>query len=316
MLSNKKQVDLLTVSYCDEIRMLELQARSISQHADPAFIGNIYVVSNEPRFSRFKKMFYQDVFDAYGEFKNRVRLVDGKKMLHSFRKKGGWVRQQILKLLAVHFVAADYFLILDSKNHFIRTLSEPTLFTAKGKMRTVTYPLNAAFTEEFIHACQLFGVEPADADFVNAMQQTTPYLANKGLVKRTLAETERLLVTDFESAFINSGPFTEFYLYYAFILSEPGLFEKWYSSEKNFNVTFWNPATETAESFENKLHIINQTHTCSIGIHKRYIKRAPKDALNAISEIWRKAGLITANEGAEYFMEVPQRSRGFFWLTF
>jgi len=296
--------------------MLELQARSICQHADPAFVGTIYVISNEPRFLRFKKQFYAHVFDAYGDLKDRVQLIDGKKMLHSFRKKGGWIRQQILKLLAARIITADYVLILDSKNHFIRRLNEAALFNPDGKMRTVTYPLNTAFTEKFERACDLFGIAPTEADFANAMPQSTPYLASKDLIKRMLAETEGLLATDFENAFINLGPFTEFYLHYAFILSKPGLFETIYDSGKNVNVTFWNPANETAESFGHKLEKIKQSHICSIGIHKRYIKNAPEGFLKAISEIWGEAGLIRGDSEVSYFMKLPQKRRRFFGFIF
>ncbi|MBL4790063.1 MAG: hypothetical protein JKY60_13850 [Kordiimonadaceae bacterium] len=314
--NHDKCVDLVTVSYCDEIRMLQLQARSIRQHVDPDFVKNIYVISNDPYFFRFKILFYRHVIKEYGVMSARVQLINGKKMLHSFRRRGGWVRQQILKVLALKIIKSDHYLMLDTKNHFIRCYSDEAAFTPSGKMRIATYPLYTPFTQKFVRGCTLFGVQPTEADFTNAMPLSTPYLASKDLIGRMVKETERLLKTDFESAFIGSGPFTEFYLYYAYILSQRGLFDRWYSSERNLNVTFWNPDVETTESFESKMQKIDEPHICSMGLHKRYLKSGSPEMLDAIANVWRKADLVSTDEECNYFLTLPKKRNRLLDLIF
>lgn len=316
MTLDSHKIDLVTVCYLEEMRMLKMQARSIRLHADGHFINKIFVIFNDRNFPDFQDKFRAEIEHEYGEFANRLVLVDGWSNLKKSRGKGGWVRQQVLKWQAARFIESSHFMILDSKNHFIKRFSAEHAFAQDGRMLISRYPLNKAFTRKFLNACALFGAHPTDADFDQAMPQSTPYIASKQLVEEMMDEMEGLLGVDFETAFVKKGPFTEFYLYYAYILSKEGLFDRWYYQARQINVTFWNHAVETPDSFGLKMKRLNKPNVCSMGVHRRYIKNAPQEFMGGIKALWHDAGLVRTDEEFDYFSALPQTRASIFRRIF
>lgn len=295
-------VSLVTVAYSDERRMLRLQARSIARFVDEGLAQSVFVIANDPSFGEFRDYFERSIRDDYGAMADRVQLVDGYGLLGAAWKTDGWVRQQILKLVSARLADSDYLLILDAKNHFIRPLTHAHLFAPDGLMRIVQYRLNDAFTQEFQNACDLFGAEPTAQDFEVALPQSTPYICRRRSLLDMLSLAERLSGLPFETFFVERGPFTEFYIYYAYLLSQPELLASLYVAHSNMNVTFWNPGIETEETFRDKAQRLQSPNVCSLGIHRRYIKRMPARAREAFAEIWHDAGLVHGPAELDYFL--------------
>ena len=306
MLKTSRQLDIVTIAYDEEIKMLQMQARSIALHVPAQLISSIIIIANDLQFRKFRKKFNKYILPDYGPLQKMVQLIDGNTMIPIASREKGWVKQQILKLLATQYVRSDYYLIMDAKNHFIRPVETTDLWDEDGKMYTPWSSLNMAFSQEFKNACTLFGVTAKPEFFQRAMSQSTPYLMSKDLIEQMIREIECKSAKSFALAFLKDGPYTEFYLLYAYLLSKPGLFKTWYTYKKNINVTFWNPRTETHESLEERSWRVSQPQVRTLGVHRRYVKNMPDLSRQTILNIWLEAGLLKSADEANYFMSLPK----------
>lgn len=304
MSSNK--ITLVTVCYRTELRMLIMQARSIAKYVDPLICHSVLVISNDASFTYFRSFFMRFILAEYGSMSVHVRLIDGMKLLKKSRKKKGWVRQQILKLIASKITETDHLLILDTKNHFIRQLHREHIFTKTGQMRINRYAIWEKFRWKFINSCRFFDVIPEEKDFAHALPLSTPYIMDRSAVNQMIKIIEEKSGLLFEVFFITNGPFTEFYLYYSFLLSQKGLVDELYSLHSGMNITFWDPITETEQSFQKKQQETRMDHICSLGIHKRYLNNMTKNTKDQIASLWLEADLIQNEHEADYFFQTPK----------
>ena len=58
----KKQVDLVTVCFADELKMLQLQARSVRLYMDKTILGTIHIIINDSRDAAVRKFIETDIF--------------------------------------------------------------------------------------------------------------------------------------------------------------------------------------------------------------------------------------------------------------
>lgn len=309
-----KQLDLVVVGFTGELKMLELQARSIRLFAPDVFSHILYVV-NDQNFRAFEQFFDQKILPELGQVASRARLVDGKTMVGSKLKRTDWRSQQSLKLLAARHVSSPQFLVLDSKNHFIRPVDSATFIDADGRLRTHRYGFNEKFRSKFDNACQYFGVAELDPN-LEAMPTATPFLMSTKAVCELVSDVETREKKPFQTFFTESGVFTEFYFYFAYLLSKPGLLDALYVTRSRPQVTVFRSAAQDPKKLIEVLPVLDRDDVYCFGVHRAVFEVADPESQMVISDVWQRFGLVQASEECTYFQTpdtpTPKRRFGLF----
>lgn len=293
-------VDLVIIGFSGERRALELLARSLRLYADPDLFGRIYIVLNDPAIRRFRWAIKKRVLPEFGTLAGRVVLVDPCTIVDRPNVKNGWRSQQALKLLMARMVKAPQFLVLDTKNHFIRPVGRDAMIAADGRLLTHMYSLNRHFVGHFETACRYFGVEDVDTS-AHAMPTTTPFVMSTSVVRELLEVVERREDKPFFDFFMKNTELTEFYFYYAYILSAPGRFEALYKIRSTPNLTLFRIDARSVERISAMLPILDQPDVYCFGVHRLVFEVGIPESRQRAGEVWQRFGLIKNEKELVYF---------------
>ena len=161
-------IDFVTILFNDEleINLMKLQAYSM-RFVDFSLINNIYVVWNDRNpeavnFEALVKWYPQ-------ELQSKVFLVS-QEDLGMRDQESTWFNQQIAKLYSAKVCKAEYFVMLDAKNHFTRHVDK-SLFFRDGLPILIKGSIYGV--ETFVqNSLNYFGLPPQDTYF----QCITPFL--------------------------------------------------------------------------------------------------------------------------------------------
>ncbi len=309
-----KQLDLVVVGFTGELKMLELQARSIRLFAPDVFSHIIYVV-NDQNFRAFEQFFEQKIVPELGPAAPRAQLMDGKNVAGGKLDRTDWRSQQSLKLLAARHVLSPQFLVLDSKNHFIRPVEITTFIAADGRLKTHRYSFNEKFRSKFDNACQYFGVAGPGPD-LEAMPTATPFLMSTKAVCALISDVETREKKPFQVFFTESGNYTEFYFYFAYLLSKPGLLGALYVTRSRPQVTLFRSAAQDPKKLRELLPVLDRADVYCFGVHRAVFEAADAENQKSIADVWLRFGLVQTRDECTYFQTpdtpIPKRRFGFF----
>lgn len=292
--------DVVTVVFSADLRLLQLQARSLARFADPDMLGTIHIIVNDPCFRAVRRLIRRDVLPEYGSLAAKVRLCDYRTLWPGGARKTGWRSQQAVKLLAAKLVETENFLILDAKNHLVRPVTSGALITADGRLRSHMYRIHPGFADHFRRACAYFGYE-GDPDLSTGLPTSTPFLMKRDLAQALMSEIEAREGMPFPQYFMESRAFTEFYLYYGYILARVGDVSKLYKPRMSPTATlFVGQAGKLEESRELFKRFENPDVYC-LGVHREILLQAHADQIQLIKDQWARFGLVTDPVEADYF---------------
>jgi hypothetical protein len=123
------QVDFVTVTFSRDFNLLKLQARSIVLYVPESFINSIILICNDSLENMERLKTY--ILPEYKHLAEKVKIIDSTLLYihpNSSFSNYGWFPQQILKLKAYKVATSKYYIVLDSKNHFIRPITEDYFF--------------------------------------------------------------------------------------------------------------------------------------------------------------------------------------------
>jgi hypothetical protein len=220
-----------------ENKLLQLQAKTFYL-VDSCLITAIYVIYNDNNFEEYKKMFNNEIIEHYPEnIKKKVKLLSGDSffILNTSRHKNnnntGWKNQQILKLYVSQIIDTEYYIVLDSKDHFINYVDYNTFFLNGN-------PIYLYFKKENIprmkcylsHSMKYFKnytktindktgiINLNDKNRVyNLIWPITPFLFNTKTVQMLIDFITNKENQKFEDVFLEKA-FCEFYLYYSYTI--------------------------------------------------------------------------------------------------
>jgi hypothetical protein len=135
-------MDLLTVTCNRDFQQMVLQAESISRFVEPC---THWVIINEPESDIAHWNYHLKPFYKNHMLKVRPRVVES-------ANENGWYTQQLQKIAAAKIIQKDY-LVLDSKNFFIRNIDTDTYQNILGSGRQV---LSSSFNknnQRFLSYC-------------------------------------------------------------------------------------------------------------------------------------------------------------------
>ncbi len=303
---------LIVVGFSGELKLLELQARSILKYAPGAFEEIIYVI-NEKEENAFKAFFDDKIAAALGPVARIARIVSGGDVAKAPLTRTDWRSQQSLKLLAAVFSSTRHILILDSKNHFVRPVTLSHFVGDDGRMLVFRYPLNPRFRAQFENACTYFGVNSLPADFL-ALPTVAPFMMCKESTMRLVELVEKRENQSFHEYFCGNKQFTEFYFYLAFLLSRPGQLDALYADSPRRHVTLFRSMAIDPSAVAEQLSMLNDEAIRIFGVHRHVLERADPQIMDAVSKEWERFGLVADAQEATYFLtpDLIRRKR-WFW---
>lgn len=299
----EKSIDIVTICFLDELKMLQMQARSIVLHLDERLVGRYIVIVNDDRLDECFE-FIETVVKPELSWLAPKLLVVAPGELGLAQQGAGWSTQQILKLAVSRMVGEAHYLILDAKNHFIRNVRISDLFDqATGKPRARVYQSSGARTQWLENGLRYFGV-----DHRLAKQQSgatvTPYLVVTDLVRRMLGEMDGKHqggVAGYFSETDEDQRSSEFFLYYAFIAARCGSYADIYSCDLPAQATLFTQHPRTKDKLERIMKSAERGVSFMFAVHRRRLAALDPALRERVLALWKKAGLIGPGE-EQWFM--------------
>lgn len=285
---------LVTVTFEGDARLTVLQVLSIDRLLAPdSYLSHVMVLNGEDN-QRLRTFIEENVKGHISEETwARIQFVDADAIL-SGGPEFGWRTQQYLKLAVAKQVTTPYYLVLDGKNHFVRPSSLEEFFADDGRPRTVVAKPSAAL-ERFARA----SLSALDCDedpwLPRAMPTITPYLMRREDVLAMMDLVAQREQMSFAEAFAKplSGA-TEFYLYYAYLVSS-GQLNTYHAAAPLVTTLFTSWPSDPAVVAS----CIADAATCKkpmFGLHWRRLPQLTPDQTTRIVDMWR---LHLLREGEE-----------------
>jgi len=221
-----KKLDFVTITYNNEteINLLKLQAYSFS-FVDKSIVNDILIVFNDSKSlnESFKEIFYKEVICCYpNELIEKIKLL----FLEDLKVDldySNWFTQQLVKLEVSKSVSSDYYVILDSKNHFINEITIDYFFNNNTPYLYFNCH-NEKMLEFYYNSLNYFNVKcPYTSNNNNfneyfKLQVSTPFLFITQECKNLINYVEKQENKSFKDFFMETMKFTEFFFYYAYLV--------------------------------------------------------------------------------------------------
>ena len=319
-----RQLDVVTIAFMPEIRLLQLQARSLDRFLTPDAVSRIWVINNDPQPKRFERAFNKVVLGDYGLFREKVTLLNPRSLARSLGRplgqslgrslggslgqrtaRHGWWSQQYLKIRAAGFVSQPQYLLLDAKNHFFRPVTASRFFADDGRLITHRYRIIDQYRRYFERACRLFGVSDPDRRLDGALPTATPFLVHTDEMLAMTTALEAVIGCPLTVRTYRALNLLEFYLYYAFLLGRYDTVEDHYVTGPRATVTAFHRFPAPGEDERMVLSWIEEPDLYCLGLHRRRLETRDGTILDRFADIWRDAGLVDGAEEVRYFQSVP-----------
>lgn len=296
----QKKVDLVTVAFTGELKMLKLQARSIRLYADPDLVGTIHVIIHDNFPAAFLYYFNRRIRKEYGHFAEKVQVTHYRDLTVSRIPSPGWKSQQAVKLLAARLVETETFLILDSKNHFTRPLTHDLLFTPDARAKMPLEHFNTIFSDERAWSCEYFKAPPPPT--LPCLPTITPFLMVTKIARALVAEVEAREDVSFSRFFKRKARANEFYFYMSFIQARHDNLELFYEHTKPIVATYFITAVENPDVTEKVKQHNDLPSIYAMGVHRKVTQSSHTALKEHITHKWLEFNLVENESEAAYFL--------------
>lgn len=292
--------DIVVVCHARDLRMLQLQARSIARYFPTAMLGSIFVIENDTDSEAFEKEFVRTVLPDYGFLRSAVRFVRRDTLLPGDWPADGWRSQQVLKMLASGLGDAEYLLILDAKNHFVRPVTSDSYQAQDGRLRSYVMPQSGHLEHLFRHSFKAFGLDPDDF-IACSLPNLTPFPAKRSTIIEMMARVGASDGSSFTDYFLRNEV-AEFYLLAAYIAARDGEFSREYALGDVSALTVFPDKTEAATFLWVDLNMRHDRTIC-FGVHWQAIAPMLPEQKQAIAKFWFERGLVLGVAEGLTFLE-------------
>ena len=138
-------LDFVTITFSDtrEMNLLKIQAHSFKL-VNTAIINKIYIIFNEPSkfFHLFNSTFNNMILQFYpDDIRDKIKLLSLSDINITDNERSTWFSQQRVKIEIAKLIKSPYYVVLDSKTHFINKIDNDFFFN-KGKPRLYFNTIN------------------------------------------------------------------------------------------------------------------------------------------------------------------------------
>ena len=292
-------LSVVTVVFEAEVPLLELQARSIARHVPDGVFDEILVIDNSRR--GLPEHARRRIRDELGDHADRLAFASRADLGPTAADASGWRTQQSLKLMAARRLAADHYVVLDAKNHFIRSTTRPdfldpvTGLPHGGLHSFVEHPLRPQL--ELV--AYGLGLDPA-ATVERFTATVPPIVLDRRVVDDLVTDVGRGDADRFPGEFERSG-YTEFFLYSAWQVARGSTLDELVSGQSLVSPTVWAGACSASDVRE-VLERADAGPTTTLAIHRRALAKLDHEAVDELTAFWAEHGLFPSSADAERFI--------------
>ena len=276
-------LDFVTITFSDtcEMNLLKIQAHSF-KFVNKDIINNIYIIFNEPPrfFHLFDTIFNNTIIQFYpNDIRDKIKLLslsDIKINMINDNERSTWFSQQRVKIEISKFIKNQYYVVLDSKTHFIDKIDNDFFFN-NGKPRLYFNTINNEMLTYYKNCFDYFKIScPNESNMkeFKKIQTITPFLFITNECLHLIDYIEQKEQMRFGDFFLHQQKFTEFFLYYAFLTftKKRGLYS--YIAHKRQPIIIigrQNPLEHSYNSWEYKLNMLHKFHISVFSLHRKSI---------------------------------------------
>jgi len=258
-------MDLVTVTCHDDRHQMLLQAASIEKYLEPC---RHWVIINDEKIDA---KFWTDLLTPFYKKHELKLLFPFWKM---FPKGGGYQKQQCYKLWIYRHIKDDY-LILDSKNFFIRPASTKdwSNIIGPGVLENFSNPTNIWLPTFDAYQKHLNVI----GDPARQLAIHTPFVIKKELID-SIENLSKFLIWFNSQEVLHSE-----FLYYSLIAENKGLLKPEMFLTKMLHLTFFPNRSIDIKPQLDKVDLTPQIK--AIGLHREYIKKLDQKNLEILN-VW------------------------------
>ena len=303
------RLTFVTVAFSGEVHNLVLQAKSLKAFGLGA-VRHWVIVWNEPK-NRIEKLRPQleMVSAALAECPFSWEIIWRADLIDFDDPVGSGHRmQQILKLYVAQKVFTPHYVLLDTKNHLVRTLEVESLcIEAKPAAYLQNYREGDLFHRGFENARAIFGTTLSEKNVFQALPSTTPYMMYAEIVRAMLLELRIRAGKSWPDMILvkreDGSNTTEFALYNAFLEAKHLVSELYQFTNKKYALALFALSPKTEQEV---LGVINQTALDAevkfFGIHKARYKRLGEPERLSVARLWEQVGLFSSVQAGLEFL--------------
>jgi hypothetical protein len=220
-----QKIDFVTITFNSNIDLALLKIQAVSfKYVDINLINNIIIIFNDDNelIDNFNDVFYSEIKQLYPkDCQDLIKLIYLKDLNLNF-KESNWFTQQVVKLKICFKINTEYYLILDSKNHFINNITLTTFFDKNTNKPILHYNMQGKeMLDYYNNNLGYFNVNCPNVSSIHEnykIQTITPYVFITDECKNLINYIENKENIKFEDFFINEKKYTEFYLYFSYLI--------------------------------------------------------------------------------------------------
>ena len=250
-------IDVITVVFRDELKILQAQAESVARYCKQLDIGNIYVVVNDEDN-------ITQLIDGswWGELHDRV-IVTPRSVFSTQWHSNGWVSQQALKLMTASISYSHYSMILDAKTIFVRELTLDKLFNQSAQLQIGQLDVFPVFEPSRQIVNRLWNIDLQK----QAGPGGVPFFVCNDIVRAMIADVYAYTHQNFPTWFQSQGMVTEFMLYSGYIVKGAGSLDILYSKHNNIG-GIHNVCHSEVVSWDRKFAEMKNPNTLTVSVHR------------------------------------------------
>jgi hypothetical protein len=292
-----ERLTFVTVVFGAEQGLLELQARSLARFLPTDLVDSIVVIDNGWRALSPARM--RRLRAAYGALSDRLTVVRTAQLVPDLPAAIGWRSQQIAKLMVARSITSRHYVVLDAKNHLIRTARLADFVAEDGRARGGTHPYTQHPLKPQLLAVLAYVGASAEAT-ARALEDfpptATPFVMDtertRTLIDAVEAESGRPFAAEFERAKL-----TEFFLYSGWLqVRGPGI-DAVYDGVAIPSPTVW-PARRSAGGVDAAIREAGEQDSAFFAVHRSALARGDAAGRDRIARFWADRGLFVDQRAA------------------
>jgi len=272
-------LDFVTITFSNEceLNLLRLQAYSF-KYVDINIINNIYIVFNDDiRYFYLFKSEFKDIITYYpSKIQPKIKLLSLKDLNIQMEPQTSWFLQQRVKLEVSKYIKNKYYVVLDSKNHFISSINKDFFFK-NDKPRLYFNMVGEEMIQYYNNCLDYFNISCPNKKISNKnkkIQTTTPFLFVTEECLHLIDYIEKKEEIPFGTFFMREKKYTEFYLYYAYLsYSRKRYLYSYLENTQQPCITIGgqNPNLDSYNSWEYKMNTFKSKYIAIFSIHRKSI---------------------------------------------
>jgi hypothetical protein len=285
--------DFVSIIYYNtvEINLLKIQLFSF-KFIDENIINNIFILFNDKKNENsilFMKNFNAEIIHFCPDhLKKKVSVIFITDLINTNTYTSDWFSQQFAKLYISKIINSKYYIVLDSKNHFIKNVNKSTFIDEDNKIIMYCNVHNDILINYYKNCFNYFGIKdhnPYESPLY--IQTTTPFVFITKECKDLIDYVETKEKKSFYKFFYSSKKYTEFFFYFAwlcFIENDEYTFLS--KSIDNVIIGPHDPNVYTWNSWDSKLAYLKENNPSVFSLSSKCLGFIDKNYENKIKDFY------------------------------